>query len=277
MKLLIALILFSNFCFAQKINIKNGQQLPLEGVSVFLSGHKNKLIAISDSFGTVNIDIQKDSTYLFHLLGYDDLSINASKLQKSNSIVLKSLSYRLNQIDIKKTRYKHVQLISKPGKFNFGAENTIRSVNQFVTTIEIEKAGFLNKFKLFAYQFRKGIPRKFQLIIFKSQDAKPGEQIFIENVEGILVKNRLVFDLSKFAPFLDSGTYFIGYQSMANDDFDQTKVSDYSFIMIKGKTIDVPRMYGRWNLKEWMPTRIVIPAKGKFTDMAYELEMDVIN
>jgi hypothetical protein len=278
MKLLIALLLFSNLCLAQQLVVKNEQQQPLEGVSVFLSDKTNKLIGISDSLGTLRIDIKKDSTYLFHLLGYDDLLVQASKFQKSNVVVLKSVNYKLDQVSVKNSSFKHRKFISRPGDFNFGAQNGIPAIAQFVTTITLEKAGFLNVFKLFAYQPVKGEPKKYKFILFKNDLGKPGEQILTESVEGALRNNsRLVFDLAQSSPYLEAGTYFMGYETLNNESrLIDAKVPN-TYIMIKGKTIDVPKMYGRWNLKEWRPTRIVIPAIGKFTDMGYELEMDVIN
>jgi hypothetical protein len=281
MKLLIALLLFSNCCLAQQqFFVKNDHQQALEGVSVFLVSKANRLIGIADSVGAVKIKLEKDSTYLFHLLGYNDLLLSADQLKKSNFVQLKSVQYTLNEISIKKAKYKQVKLVNKPKNYNFGAHNGIPSVIQYVTRIAIEKPAFLNRFKLFAYQPIKGEVRKFQFIIFKDDQGKPGEQLFLENIVGILKNDRMVFDMTKISPFLEAGTYFMGYECLSTNA-DKIKPTDgpnrlSGYIMVKGKTIDTPNMYGRWNFKEWKPSMIVIPRLGKYVDMGYELEMDVV-
>lgn len=276
--------LIFNQCYAQKIAIKNDRNEPIAGVSVFLTSKNNTLIAISDSFGNAAVDIKNEATYLFHLLGHTDLKLTAQQLRSNPNVTLQSAQYHLNELNVKRSKYKNLKLVNRPGKFSFGAENSIRATFQNVTPIEIKHPGFLREFKLFAFQQIKGPTRKFRLVIFKAADGKPDEPLTFQITQGVLKGSRLIFDLATKSPFLEKGTYFIGYESV-NDpaEFYGNAVSAadrakmYPYVMIKGKEVNEPKMFTRWNLAEWKPIRITIPNQGKFIEMAFELEMDVIN
>lgn len=201
------------------------------------------------------------------------------------SVILKSTSYKLEQVPIKKTKYKTLKIINKPGKLSFGAENSVKSTMQSVTFLRLEKPGFLKAFKLFAFRPEKDNMRTIRFLIFKAENGVPGTQVAIKPVKGILNSARLTFDLHEFSPFLPAGDYFIGYESVSNNgEFYDTAPSthafpkrDYPFTMIRGKVVKEPRMYTRWNLKEWNPASAKAYQNGSFLDIAYELEMDVVN
>ncbi|WP_461788790.1 peptidase associated/transthyretin-like domain-containing protein [Pedobacter sp.] len=286
MKFLIFLLLTTPALAQTIFSIKDENKAPISGASVFLMGDENKLIAISDSIGTLQIKLIEKSSYLIHLIGYEDKICSNIELASNQTVVLKSNIYQLNEIVVPPVKLKRVKLINKPENWSFGESNNVKTTFERVTPVLIENEGYLRRFTLFTNQNIKGEVRIFRFIIHENDNGIPGKSVINKNVIGAIKDGKMIFDLDSLGLFLNSGSYYIGYETQNNGNFSnhakklETKKGtylEYPMIFIKGKSTSDPKAFYRSNLKNWVEMTWSDEKAGKkgFNDFAYELEMDV--
>lgn len=286
MKYLLFFALIANAGYAQKIAVKNKTQQPLSGVSVFLIAANHSLVGITDSLGFVQIDLQKNSNYVFHLLGFKDASYSTITLQNLPVVVLEELPQQLMKIDVRKTKYQRHLVANAPADVVFSAERNIKFEVQNVSQLTVVKPGFLKEFRLYADRSKKEPMRKLRLLVFENKDGQPGREVFAHRVAGSLRRGMFVFDLHQLGVFLDAGNYFIGYEAFSDlatfklNKSAQLSINQprqYPYTMLKGKSSEWPKMFTRFNLEKWMPVQYLKNGQKMYIDMGYELEMDVLN
>lgn len=289
MRLFFVFFLLSKLCLAQKtLIVRSSTDEKLAGISIFkISSANNSLAGITDSLGTVSINLEENQKYLFHLLGYTDKVLSTEQLKESSMIVLEGSAYQLDEVNINPKKLKLVEFKTKPGNWNFGESNYLKQVFDRVMSLEIKAPGFLKSFKLYATQRGEGDVRIFKFVLFDDQNGIPGKLLLDKTVSGVLKGQKIIFDLTSLGLYLENGHYFIGYETLNNGSFDfnllkklqNRKPNEYirePMISVKGKKTDKEKAFVRNNLKDWKPFDLPTLKDGRlFFEFAYELEMNV--
>jgi hypothetical protein len=275
MRLLIALLLIGNWCFAQKIVVKDDQEKALESVSIYTLAEQNTLIGITSENGECSLLIDSSSKYLFHLVGYKDLILTASELRDRRGLVLLSQTITpLNEVTISKNNLKlRVKKITyKPGaNYLWGFPNNFKITIDKVIAVPITEAGYLKQFVLFIRRENKQTHRSFQFVIFENNSGKPGKSLMSETVIGEFIGNKMVFNLNSLKMYLADGSYFFGFETINSQHFDQEEAKKMNkgawvgaSLLIKSRLDESQNGYIRSNLKAWNKDKIA---------MQYELEL----
>jgi hypothetical protein len=272
MKLLI-LLLFSISSFAQKtIIIKDDNDAPIIGASVFLVTDKNSLVAVSDQIGSVSLDLKDDQKYLFHSLGFVDQIFSSKQLTKQSSIILESSNYQLKEVDVGLALSTIV--INKPiAKAISPIVDTKQDVNiQRVVSVKIDSPGYLKSFRLFCRIYVKEVIPNYRFVLYAEKDGEPDSLILPLKIDGKVNKKEITFNLAISNYYLEKGKYFIGYET-----FDGKAIIKKQIINGERNAIKLPIViyasndkmvtYHRQNLSKWY-----IPKMGNFLKGQYGWE-----
>jgi len=285
MKYFFIFLLSINTCLAQKIIVKDESGNALANVSIFLVQETNSIIAVTDSIGEAEISLDDNAKYLLHLVGYADLSLTGIQIKKGKSIRLDEFVNHLEEVVIGLKKSKTIKIISQQTGFNWGFPNSLKSVIEKVVPIKIDQEGFLKKFTLSLAGNSNHNTRIFRFILFENVNGLPGRFFVEENIEGVILGHKMVFDLSKLYLLLKNGSYFIGFETANNGSFDQREVKEAKknegwisgSTQIKSKFIKNSISYIRRNLSVWEKDNGNIQGSQMYLNMAYELEMDIVN
>lgn len=275
MRLLIALLLIWNCTLAQKISVKDQQGRALEGVSVYTLAEQNNLIAITAANGECILLLDANAKYLFHLVGYSDVTLTASELKDKHGVVLLSQAViPLNQITISKNNKNlRIKRIAYKPRANYlwGFPNNFKTTIDKVISIPITEAGYLKDFKLFIREENKQTHRSFQFVLFENNNGKPGKSLITETIIGQLKGNEMVFNLSPLSIYLAEDQYFFGFETINNGHFDQEEPKRMkkgawvgASIQIRSREDETQNCHIRSNLQVWNKAKLA---------MQYELEL----
>ncbi len=288
MKLFIALLLIGNYCFAQKnFVVLDEKNSPISGVSIFLIGKTNELIAVSDDRGKINIRLLMDSRYLVHSLGYEEAEFTTNQLDEISSIKLKESSFKLNEVKIGLSL--KTLTLKKPinPRYNTVIDLPQHANIQRVNSIRIDTPGYLKNFKLFCKIQVKEVVSDYRFILFTEKDGKPDSLLIPLRIEGKRSRKEIVFGLSKANYFLEKGTYFIGYETFNGKAIIKKQIHTDKKM---GQMIEVALVifcsderkisFSRSNLSNWFGVKYGEMVDGKMVwkdnldkNFAYELEM----
>jgi hypothetical protein len=285
MKYFIIFLFFANTCFAHKIVIKNQDGKNIANVSIFLVKETNELIAITDSLGEAEILLEDNGKYLLHLVGYADLSLTGLQIKKEKSVRLDEFVNHLEEVSIGLKKPKTIKISSRQNGYNWGFPNSFKTVIEKVVPIKIEEEGFLNKFTLSLAGNSSHNTRIFRFVLFENINELPGRLFVEERIEGLISGNEMVFDLSKLYLLLKKGNYFIGFETTSSGSFDQREAKEAKknegwisgSTKIKSKALKESVSYIRRNLSSWEKDNGNIKGSQMYINMAYELEMDIVN
>ncbi len=284
MKYFIFFLLLFNTCVAQKITVKNQEGENLANVSVFLVGTTNSLIGITNGSGISEISVVPSSSYLFHLLGYEDLRVAGSRLGQ-NAIILKSATHQLEEIVIGYSKFNIFKVKNIPGNRTWSYPNFSQASLNKVIQIKIDSAGFLNKLTFPIKIQDKSNVSDYRFVLFKDENGKPGEALANENIIGKIDKRTLQFNLKESNLYIEEGSYFFGFEALTPASFIKKEGE-----LKKGKLVTIPllitnssdtsKTYIRYNLGEWQIEQYYKFDNGKRTihplkdrALAYELEI----
>ncbi len=288
MKFLVILLLFAvpTTTFAQKIFIVTDEHnAPILGASVFLMGNTNELVAVSDEKGTVKLNLDENSQYLVHSLGYIDAQYNTAQLNETSIIILKESTYQLKEVKagtlssftIKQPLTQKV-IIDAPQDAN----------KQRVTFIKIDSPGYLKNLKLFCKVQVKEVVPDYRFILLSEKNGMPDSVLVPLFIEGKKSKREIVFDLSKTNYYLEKGTYFIGYETFNGKAILKKQIhynknkQQFTIVPLVIYCSDVQKIsYERTNLSKWYSPKYGIRGEdGKLIwkdnfdkNFAYELEL----
>ncbi len=278
MRLVCLFLLIANFATAQttvRVVAKTGEGL--ESVLIFKNGVSNELKGLTDAKGEFALHIDEQSTYLFHLLGYEDVVLTGESLVKNKEVILQEALNQLKQIEVQKIKYKQVSLINKAGKLGIGDSNGILNAIERVNLVTISAPGFLKSLTLDAFQLKPGISRDFRFVIYTSENGQPGVPLVNVNEPGVFSKNKMHFNLSAHAIYLEGGQYFIGYETSKNtrvaNNAHKLVMEEPSMISIFTSESSVPKFYSRFNFGNWVAT--TAGSANKYRDLVYRLVMDI--
>lgn len=287
MKLLI-LLLLSISSFAQKtIIIKDDNNAPIIGASVFLVTDKNSLVAVSDQMGSVSLDLKDDQKYLIHSLGFVDEHFSTEQLRAQSSIVLKTISYRLKGVNIGSTLSTYVIKQLKAIEYKIISDHPQDANIQRVNLFKIDTGGYLKSFKLFCKIQVKDVIPIYRFVLYAEKDGKPDSLILPLKIDGKVSKKEINFDLSKTNYYLEKGNYFIGYETFDGKAVIKKQIFNDKK---KGQFIKIPIVifasnekkisYQRQNLSKWYVPRMGNVVNGKVIwqdnlsqNFAYELHL----
>lgn len=284
MRFLCLLLLTFNLAAAQTaVQLKDAEGKKLASVAILKIGTSNTLISITDSTGISNGDFEKQAKYLFHLLGFEDQILSGTEISRLREVSLNAVVNKISDVDVKKTNYKRITLLNKPGNFAIGESNSIKQLLERVTLVNFTNAGFLNSYTLFGFQKKPGTARIFRFVLYSSVNGIPGSALARLDEKGILNKGRMTFKLANQGIYLERGEYFIGYETSTSLEFSNSKTlqtpagvrsSNDEPIFIKGKTSELPKAFVRYNLSKWTLMSSLVKEKNEYHEMAYQLELN---
>ncbi len=259
----------------------------LAGVSVFKMEKENAIQAITDSDGQAELLLEENKSYLFHLIGYEDLVLSVNELKRNSTVILAEQISQLKEVAIGKTKYQHVVIRSKQKGFRWGFPSIFKTTVEKVVNIPVTKAGFLKKFSVPIHQ-KSALPlRKYEFVLYEIDHAgKPGKLLITEVVKGTTLKGKMVFDLIAQNIFLPTGNYFFGFETRFSGAFDANEIKQsgqkegwiIASTSFDFKALETPVSFRRFNLGHWEKDKTSGGGgiKEYYLNMGYELEMDVI-
>ncbi|TCC93573.1 hypothetical protein EZ428_02035 [Pedobacter frigiditerrae] len=286
MKYFVIFLLLLNTCFAQKIVVKDESGNLLANVSIFLVEKDNSLIGITNNEGFSEISLNKNASYLFHLLGFEDVKLPYSAINSMREIVLKSALNELEDVVVAYAKSNILKIKNTPADRFWSYPNFSNAALNKVIQIKVDSAGFLNKLTFPIKVQDKSNVSDYRFVLFKDDNGKPGKALINESIVGNMDKKKLQFDLKSLNFYLEKGSYFFGFEALTPANFIKREGEQFK----KGKWVTVPlviinsldtaKTYIRHNLGEWLVEtefkfengkRTTQLSKGRF--LAYELEM----
>lgn len=286
MKYFFVFLLLINTCFAQKIVVKDESGKALANVSIFLVEKSNSLIGITNNEGFSEITLTQNASYLFHLLGFEDLQLSSSAINSKNEVTLKTAINELEDVVVAFSKYNIVKIKNVPANGSWTSVNFSNASLNKVIQIKVDSAGFLNKLAFPIKVQDKANVSDFRFVLFKDNNGKLGDALINESIVGKIDKEKLQFDLRSLNFYLEKGSYFFGFEAITPANFIKKEGEQYK----KGKWVTVPlvitnsidtaKTYIRHNLGEWLVEtefkyengkRTTHISKGRF--LAYELEI----
>jgi len=210
------LFFFSKFSTSQNINgvildSKSKKGIPFANIT-----YKNKRIGASSNInGTFLLKkIPTEDTLIFSAIGYEKKRIHIEVFKKNTSIQLKRKTIKLNEIKIKKKKYKNHTIKNTKGDLK-GLFITMRG-DQLVTHIENKKSkeGYLKNITLFLKN-KKGLKNvDLRLRIYKYNTIRniPGDDILYENLIFERKGNKTKIDLTKHNIFFPKEGLCVGIE-----------------------------------------------------------------
>jgi hypothetical protein len=282
------LLLFSLTSFAQKtIIIKDDNNAPIIGASVFLVTDKNNLVAVSDQMGSFSLDLKDDQKYLFHSLGFIDTTLTSNALTSKHEIVLKSANYILKEVNVSSSLSTFVITQPRSDEYKTFSDFPQNANIQRVNLIKIDTGGYLKSLKLFCRIYVKEVIPNYRFMLYAEKDGKPDSLILPLKIDGKVSKKEINFDLSKTNYYLEKGNYFIGYETFDGKAVIKKQIFNDKKI---GQLIRTPIVifasnekktsYHRQNLSKWYVPRMGNMVNGKVIwednlsqNFAYELHL----
>lgn len=288
MRLFIFLLLFTIPTFAQKtFIITDEHNASISGASVFLMGEKNKLIAVSDEKGAIEIDLIDTANYLVHSLGFIDAKFSAEQLKIHGTIVLKTTSYQLKEVNAGSVLATFI--VKQPRSIGYKTIIDIpQEANiQRVIAIKIDSPGYLKSFKLFCKIQVKDVVPDYRFILLSEKDGKPDSLLLPLKLDGTKSKKEIKFDLVKTNFYLEKGIYFIGYETFNGKaiinkqiHLDKNKKKYITVPIIIFASDERKISYHRQNLLKWNVAKTGEIVNGKVVweddmsrNFAYELHL----
>ncbi|WP_316785867.1 hypothetical protein [Pedobacter frigiditerrae] len=286
MKYFFIFLLSINTCLAQKISVKDESGNALANVSIFLVEKDNSLIGITDNEGFSEIALTQNASYLFHLLGFEDLILPYSVIKGNNEVRLKNAINQLEDVVVAYSKSNILKIKNTPSNRFWSYPNFSNATLNKVIQIKVDSAGFLNKLTFPIKLQDKANVSDYRFVLFKDDNGKPSSALINESIVGKIDKKKLQFDLKSLNFYLEKGSYFFGFEAITPANFIKKEGEQYK----KGKWVTVPlvitnsidtaKTYIRHNLGEWLVEtefkyengkRTTHISKGRF--LAYELEI----
>jgi hypothetical protein len=258
MKYFFVFLLLINTCFAQKIVVKDESGNALTNVSIFSVNKDNSLIGITNEEGYSEISLTQNASYLFHLLGFEDLRLSYSTINSKKEIVLKTAINQLEDVVVAYSKSNIFKIKNVSAKGSWTDVNFSNSSLEKVIQIKVDSNGFLNKFTFPIKVQDKANVSDYRFVLFKDDNGKPANALINESIIGKIDKNKLQFDLKSLNFYLEKGSYFFGFEAITPANFIKKEGEQFK----KGKWITVPlviinsldtaKTYIRHNLGEWL-------------------------
>lgn len=283
------LLLLATPTFAQKtLTITDERNVPIQGVSVFLAGAQQELLAVSDEKGFISLNLASDNKYLIHSLGYMDTLLSGVELNRRPNIQLKSSSYQLNEVKAGLSKAVFVKSPPASGKDQKSIIDIPQNANkQRVIAVNIDTPGYLKSLKLFCKVQVKEVVPDYRFLLYTDKAGVPDSLLIPLSITGIKNRKEISFDLSKANFYLEKGKYFIGYETFNGKAIVKKQVhadkSNKQFVTVPiviYSSTQKEASFGRHNLSAWYKMRSATKVGEKLVweddldqNFAYELTL----
>lgn len=284
MKYFFIFLLLINTCFAQQIAVKDDTGHGLANVSIFLIEKENSLIGITNDEGFSEISLKQDASYLFHLLGFEDLRLSYTAIFAKPTIVLNSAVNQLEDVVVAYSKSNSYKIKNMPSGSFWTYANFLKSSLNKIIQIKVDSAGFLNRLTFpIKIQDNENVG-EYRFVLFKDDNGKPTDALINESILGKIDKKKMQFDLKSLNFYLEKGSYFFGFEVISPVGFTKKEHE----LRVNGKPVLAPllirnssdsgKTYVRENFGEWKTEMENGFEKGRkvtfpSTFLAYELEI----
>ncbi|RZK59969.1 MAG: hypothetical protein EOO91_03205 [Pedobacter sp.] len=284
MKFFFVFLLLINTCSAQKIIVRDESGNALANVSILLLEKENSLIGITDNEGVLDVALTQKASYLFHLLGFEDLQLSYSAILAKPDIVLNSSVNQLADVVVAYSKSNSYKIKNIPSSSFWAHANFSKSSVNKIIQIKIDSAGFLNKLSFPVKSQDSENVSDYRFVLFKDDNGKPTDALINESIVGKIDSKKLQFELKSLNFYLEKGSYFFGFEAITPAGFTKKERE----VLVKRKPVLVPlliknssdsgKTYVRENFGEWKTEiesgfekgkKVTFPSKF----LAYELEI----